>query len=58
VLKKKSKRWMQYLVVQKKYSIYLFDFFFNTSGYGFFGDTTRELIARPRTIGLVAKYNF
>ena len=35
-----------------------FDFFFNTSGYGFFGDTTRELIARPRTIGLVAKYNF
>jgi outer membrane receptor protein involved in Fe transport len=35
-----------------------FDFFFNTSGYGFFGDTTRELIARPRTIGLIAKYSF
>jgi iron complex outermembrane recepter protein len=35
-----------------------FDVWFNTSGYGFFGDTTRELIARPRTIGLVAKYNF
>jgi iron complex outermembrane recepter protein len=35
-----------------------FDFFFNTSGNGFFGDTTRELIARPRTIGLIAKYSF
>ncbi len=35
-----------------------FDFFFNTSGYGFFGDTTRQLIAKPRTIGLIAKYSF
>jgi iron complex outermembrane recepter protein len=35
-----------------------FDFFFNTSGYGFFGNTTRELITRPRTVGLVVKYNF
>jgi hypothetical protein len=35
-----------------------FDFFYNTSNYGFFGDTTRELIARPRTVGLTAKYSF
>jgi iron complex outermembrane receptor protein len=35
-----------------------FDFFFNTNGYGFFGNTTRELITTPRTIGLIAKYSF
>jgi outer membrane receptor protein involved in Fe transport len=35
-----------------------FNFFINANGYGFFGDTTRELIARPRTIGLIAKYRF
>ena len=40
------------------YPNYFDNFFVNTNGYGFFGDTTRELIARPRTIGLIAKYSF
>ena len=42
------------------YPDYIFSYhsFINSSGYGFFGDTTRELIARPRTIGLIAKYRF
>jgi iron complex outermembrane receptor protein len=35
-----------------------FNFFFNTSGYGFMGNTSRELISTPRTIGLIAKYRF
>ena len=35
-----------------------FNFFYNTNGYGFFGNTTRELITTPRTIGLIAKYRF
>jgi hypothetical protein len=35
-----------------------FNFFLNTNGYGFFGNTTRELITTPRTIGLIAKYSF
>jgi iron complex outermembrane receptor protein len=32
--------------------------FVNSSGYGFFGDTSRQLITTPRTIGLIAKYRF
>jgi iron complex outermembrane receptor protein len=35
-----------------------FNFFFNTSGNGFQGNTSRELITTPRTIGLIAKYRF
>jgi hypothetical protein len=32
--------------------------FVNSSGYGFFGNTSRQLITTPRTIGLIAKYRF
>jgi hypothetical protein len=32
-VKKKSKRWIEYLAVQNEYFIHLFDFFFYSSGY-------------------------
>ena len=39
---------------------YIFSYhsFINSSGYGFFGNTSRQLITTPRTIGLIAKYRF